>query len=350
MQKMLRPLLAVLFVLAIIAFAFTYTVRFTEKAVVTTFGRAGENAVIDRPGLKFKWPYPIQSVTKYDTQVRVLQTRSQTQQTADDAQIIVEAFATWRVSNPLSFFQRFSNAGGRAEDHFNQAEEILRTTLRSALGETSKYRLDELFNADAERSRLGELERRIFAQLATETMDAPAGGGGTGGLSEYGIEVTLVGINRAVLPENTTTEVIKRMGANRDRLAQELESQGAARATAIRAKAEADARKIRAFAERRAAEIRAKGEDEASEFLAQQASHPELAIFLQNVEMMREAMSKRFTLVLSASDFGMGLFSPSALEGLGAGEFPTRLPGDDELFSGRASRGSMIRDAVEDTP
>ena len=177
-----------------------------------------------------------------------------------------------------------------------------------------------------------------------------ASGGTSGGLSDYGIEVTLVGINRIVLPENTTTEVIKRMGANRDKLAQELESQGAARATAIRAKAEADARKIRAFANRRAAEIRAKGEDEASQFLAQQSSNPELAVFLQNVEMMREAMAKRFTLVLSASDFGMGLFSPTALEGLGPGEFPGGLPDDDALLRGRASRGSVLQSTVEDTP
>lgn len=349
MQKLLRPLLAVLFVVAIIAFAFTYKVRFTEKAVVTTFGKAGENAVVSKPGLKFKWPYPIQSVTKYDTQVRVLQTQSQTQQTADDAQIIVEAFAAWRVADPLAFFQRFSNAGGRAEDHFAQAEDILRTSLRSALGETSKYRLHELFNPDPAQNKLGELERRIQDQL-THGGENAGGGGGGGGLSEYGIEIALVGINRVLLPEDTTKEVIKRMGANRDRLAQELESQGAARATAIRAKAEADARKIRAFADRRAAEIRAKGEAEASEYLAQQSSNPELAVFLQNVEMMRNAMAKRFTLVLSASDFGMGLFSPSALEGLAPGEFPTRLPDDGDLFKGRASRGSMIRDAVEGTP
>ncbi len=347
MQKLLRPLLAVLFVLAIIAFAFTYKVRFTEKAVVTTFGKAGENAVVSTPGLKFKWPYPIQSVTKYDTQVRVLQTQSQTQQTADDAQIIVEAFAAWRVSDPLAFFQRFSNAGGRAEDHFAQAEDILRTSLRSALGETSKYRLDELFNADPSKNKLGELEGRIHDLL---THGGGEGDQQQGGLSEYGIEVALVGINRVLLPEDTTKEVIKRMGANRDRLAQELESQGAARATAIRAKAEADARKIRAFAERRAAEIRAKGEAEASVYLKQQASNPELAVFLQNVEMMRKAMAKRFTLVLSASDFGMGLFSPSALEGLAPGEFPTKLPDDADLFKGRASRGSMIRDAVEGAP
>jgi len=357
-QRLLRPLLAVLFVLAVIAFAFTYTVRFTEKAVVTTFGRAGENAVIAEPGLKFKWPYPIQTVTKYDTRIRVLQTRSQQQQTADNSQIIVEAFATWRVSNPLTFFQRFSNAGSQAEDHFEQAEDILRNVLRSAMGETSEYRLEELFSPERAGSKLSELEERIYAQLASSDSDSASAGevaapglpGGSGRrLSEYGLEVTTVGINRILLPQETTDDVIRRMGTNRQKLAQELESQGNARADAIRAQAEAGAQIIRSFAERRAAEIRAKGEDEAAEFLAQQSSHPELAVFLQNVDMMKEAMSKRFTLVLSASDFGMGLFSPTALEGLGAGELPVELPDDGALFDGQARRDSIIRDDLIDS-
>jgi regulator of protease activity HflC (stomatin/prohibitin superfamily) len=126
-----------------------------------------------------------------------------------------------------------------------------------------------------------------------------------------------------VLPEETTSKVIERMGANRDRLAQELESQGTARATAIRAQANADARKIREFAQRRAAEIRARGEFEAQEYLAQQNTNAELAVFLQNLELMRDAMSKRFTLVLSASDYGLGLFSPDALSKLPAGTIPS---------------------------
>lgn len=341
MQKLLRPLLAVLFVAAIIAFAFSYTVRFTESAVVTTFGKAGENAVLTEPGLKFKWPYPIQSVTKYDTRLRVLQTRSQTQQTAEDSQVIVEAFATWRVSNPLVFFQRFSNAGSTAEDHYAQAEEILKNILRSALSQTSKYRLDELFSAEPGASKFAELEERVFADVV--------GGAGTDaeqGLADYGIEVAMVGINRVVLPEKTTESVIKRMGAVRDNLARSIGSQGDARASAIRATARANADKIRAFTDRRAAEIEAKGELEAAEFLAMQTGEPGLAVFLQNIELMRDAMAKRMTLILSASDFGMGLFSPTALEGLGAGEIPTQLPADSALLNGQAARGSLISGAV----
>ncbi len=45
-------------------------------------------------------PYLIQSVTKYDTRLRILQARSETQQTADDRQIIVEAFCTLARHRP----------------------------------------------------------------------------------------------------------------------------------------------------------------------------------------------------------------------------------------------------------
>ena len=125
-----------------------------------------------------------------------------------------------------------------------------------------------------------------------------------------------MGINRVVLPAGTTQDVIKRMGTNRDRLAAELESQGTARATAIQAQAQADAEKIRNFAARRAAEIRARGEFEAQEFLAQQNVNAELAVFLQNLELMREAMAKRFTLVMSMDDYGFGLFDPAAVSSI----------------------------------
>ncbi|MEM1185771.1 MAG: SPFH domain-containing protein [Planctomycetota bacterium] len=306
MQSLIRIVIVVLFLAAIAAFTFSYTVRFTESAVTTTFGRAGDGAIQDEPGLKFKWPYPIQSVTKYDQRLRLLQAKSATQQTADDSQIVVEAFATWRVSDPLKFYQRFSNAGQRSADHFRQAQENLAARLTSAMGETSKFRLSELFTAEQNASQLPQLEDRMFAAISASTDGAPS-------LTEYGVEVTSVGINRIELPAETTTKVIERMGANRDRLAQELESQGTARATAIEAQAQADAEKIRRFADRRASEIRARGEREAAEFLAQMNENVELAVFLQNLELMREAMAKRFTFIMSEDDFGFSLFNPRAI-------------------------------------
>ena len=309
------PIIMIVFILAIGSFSSCYTVRFTETAVKTTFGKAGEKSIITEPGLKWKLPYPIQSVTKYDTRTRIINARSETQQTADDFQIIVEAYMTYRVEDPLKFFRAFSNAGDRAIDHYVKAEDdVLRDLLRSALGQTSNFAMNDLFSPAQGASKLPELEGRVMGTLTSSNS------GGTS-LDDYGIKVTSVGIDRIILPEDTTDAVITRMGANRDRLAERYESEGRSQARAIEAEARSNADKIRAFAQRRADEILAKGEAEAAPYLAQQNINPDLAVFIQNIRLMRESMAKKFTLIFSTSDYGMQLFDPDVIK-ISDGELP----------------------------
>lgn len=315
MPRLVTFIIVGVFVLILAAFMCTYTVRFTETAVLTTFGKAGSSAIKSEPGLYFKVPYPIQNFVKYDTRVRFLQARSETQQTADNRQIIIESFCTWRVSDPLKFFQSFSNAGDRAIDHYRKAEGIISGNLRSALGATSRFRMDELFNTDAKGGRLAELEQAVMAAL---TAKDPSGAS----IADYGLAISDVGVSRIVLPEATTQAVNERMAANRDRLAQELTSQGESLAAAIRSKADADAQRITSFAERRAQEIRTRGDLEAAEFLKQMDSNPELAVYLNNINFMKDALSKRTTLVLPTSFPGFGVFKPDALDGLKPGQIP----------------------------
>lgn len=312
--------LVVLFVGAIVMYMITYTVRFTETAVVTTFGSAGERSIKTEPGLYWKLPYPIQTVTKYDKRVRLIQARSETQQTADNLQIVVEGFMIYRVSDPLQFYRSFSNAGDRAIDHVRKAEnDVLRDLLRSALGETSRYSVENLFSADRGASRLPELEGQIEEILRT-------GGEGGQALASYGIAVDSVGVDRIVLPQETNRAVIERMGAVRDRLAIEYESEGDAAAQSIRAEAEAIAEKIRTFTDRRAAEIVGQGELEAAPYLAKQNSNPQLAVYLAQLDTMRNAMAKKFTLILSEEDFGLDVFGlgrqPALTFDRGLGDVP----------------------------
>jgi len=318
-QRTILYLVTVLVVLSLVSYTMTYTVRFTEAGVLTTFGRAGENSIKKDPGLNFKWPYPIQSVTTYDTRVRFADVRLETQQTADNRQIIVQGFCVWRVEDPLKFFQSFSNAGTRADDHYHKAEETVQSNLRSALGAVSKFRLEELLAADESRGRLPDLEKTVLDSLSS-------GGSGDAtarqSLASVGVRAIDVGVSRIELPSETTTKVFERMAANRDRLAKELESRGESDATAIRSRAEADARRIEEFAKSRAEEIRRQGDREAAEFFAQMNSNPELAIFLRNIELLRGALAKRTTVVLSTSQPGVGLIRPDALEGLKQGQIP----------------------------
>jgi len=164
-QIIVLLLLVGLLLAALGSFMFTYTVRFTEAAVVTTFGEASDGSIKTEPGLYTKWPYPIQNVTKYDTRVRVVETRREAQQTADHRQVVAEAFCTYRVSNPRMFYTRFARAGDRAIQHFEEADSIVQTKLRAALGELSGFRLDELFSEDGSGSAVPGLAQRVLGAV-----------------------------------------------------------------------------------------------------------------------------------------------------------------------------------------
>lgn len=315
MKRPIPILLTVVFVLAMLSYSMTYTVRFTEAAVVTTFGEASAESTITEPGMRFKAPYPIQSVTKYDTRMRLLQTRAEAQQTSDDKQIVVEAFLTWKVSDPLRFYERFSNAGNRPEDHYDAAESTLRSLLSGAMSETGKYSLSDLFNADGN-SKLPELEGRIL-----DSLRQPQGGGV--GVADYGIDPSSVGIYRVRLAQETTQAVNEAIAANRDRLAKEIEAQGSADAQAIRAKAQADRDRILAFANRRAKEIEAEGDTAAAVFQKRMGEYPELAVFLKNLDLIRSSLSDRTTVILSTDSPGLRLLDPQQVGVLTPGEIPS---------------------------
>ncbi len=337
MQKLIRYLVAGVFVVALFAFACTYTVRFTEAGVLTMFGRAGEGAVKTEPGLYFKWPYPIESVTKYDTRLRTLSLKLETQQTADAKQIAVEAFCTWRVEDPLKFFRKFSNAGERPEEHYRKAEDSLNTAMRSALGVVSKYTMEDLFTTDPQGSKLEDLESKILAALRASDDK------GSVDLAEFGIEVAGVGLMRIVLPEETTKAVFDRMKTSRERLAKEIESRGNAEAQAIRAKADSDAKKIREFAQALSNELRARGEREATPFLAQMSANPELAVFLSATDFLRSTTAKRTTLVVSSEVPGINLLFPEASRAAQSGMVPgVIIPRLDRAAPGeQAPRANM---------
>ena len=333
-RRLVILLIAAVFVLALVLYMVAYTVRFTEKAVVTTFGRAADAEPVD-PGLHFKWPYPIQRVMTYDTRVRVFQTRQETQQTLDNRQLVVQAFCTWRVKDPLQFFRRFSNSGERPIDHFREAEQSLDSSMRTAMSAVSSYRIDQLFTIGGAESMLPDLEQRILESMkaAVEGSATGEGSGGAGG-GAFGVEIVSVGIARVQLPQDATEAVFTRITSTQDRLAQEIQSRGAAESQAITSRAQSNADQIRAFAERRADQIRSLGEIESAPFLAQMAQEPELAVFVQQMEFIADMLATRVTLIFPTSMPGFGPLEPTYLDGVAPGEVPAS--GFPDAWNGRA--------------
>lgn len=311
MRRFLIYAVAVVFAVALLSRMCAYTVRFTEAAILTTFGKADpDTGAKKNPGLYFKWPQPIQSVTKYDTRARFVESRMEQLQTADDRLLVIEVYCTWKVDDPLEFFQKFSSAGERAADHYAEAEKNLRSSLRSAVGEVSRYRMNELFTTGAEESKLAELEGRIGAALGTVWLD------------QSGVKIVDAGISRIVLPESTTTEVFNTMRADRSRLIKELEGRGQAQAQTIKSEAEKNAERIRAFARAYADEIRRQGDEEATQYVRQMNENPELAIFLKNMEFIRELVAVRATLFFDTMMPGFRALSPGALQDAEKGMIP----------------------------
>jgi hypothetical protein len=130
-----------------------------------------------------------------------------------------------------------------------------------------------------------------------------------------------VGISSLRLPQSTTTEIFEAMKQGRTKLATEAASAGTATATYVRNQSEQNANKIMAFAQARAAAIRAKGDNEAAAYY-KQMQNTELAAFQRQLDFMRNVVSKQFTLVLSPSQTGMGLFNVDVGSLLQQGKLP----------------------------
>ncbi|MBI4578859.1 MAG: hypothetical protein HY718_04100, partial [Planctomycetes bacterium] len=74
----------ILLAVVLLLYMVTYQVRFTEVAVVRTFGRINqETGVNTEPGLYWKWPWPIQRVQTFDNRLQVTTTTGEENATKD---------------------------------------------------------------------------------------------------------------------------------------------------------------------------------------------------------------------------------------------------------------------------
>ncbi|MEM1423113.1 MAG: SPFH domain-containing protein [Planctomycetota bacterium] len=309
MPRALLIIIALIILGGFALFASSYTVRFTENAVVTKFGQADEESVVASPGLKWKLPSPLSSVTKYDKRARFLEPAPETFSTADQTQLVVQAFITWRVDDPLTFYKRHrGEAGSSTSEHYRVAENNLRSILRSALSEVSGFRREELFAAGSGNSKIKELEDAIKRRMTTPPDE------GLEGVGSYGIAIDLVGITSIELPESVTEQVFTLMQAGREKITNETRSEGNATAQLIVSEAESSAERILEFAKLRAGVLINRGELEAEQYLAQQAVNPDLAVFLQQLKLMQDNIGRQTTLVLDTDTFvGLDIFDRNSV-------------------------------------
>ena len=265
---------------------FFYQVRYDQVAVRTTFDKADAASIQEGPGLKRRWPWPINKVTLYPRRLQLLEDKIEELQTADGKSVIVRTYLTWRIVDPLKFYVTLKDP--------LEASRQLSSRLREVRGLISNHRFDELVNLDRSKLALGQIETDAAAMLdkALERAD-------------YGIRVESVGIHKIILPESTTLKVFETMIASRERLAENALQEGQAQASAIRSEAESARERILAFADRRAQAIRAQGDRESASQYQSFSKTEEFALFLRKVDALKKMLDHNTTFVLSAESLGI---------------------------------------------
>ena len=229
----LGGILAVVFVAAlIIGYSSLFTVYQTQQALVIRLGQPVR--VVNEPGLNVKAPF-IDSVVYIDKRILALEAPPQEVIASDQKRLVVDAFARYRIQEPLRFYQTLGSIAGAN----SQLSILLNSALRRVLGEVTFTHVV--------RDQRADLMARI-----RELVDREA--------ATYGVQVVDVRIRRADLPEQNSQAVYQRMQTERQREAAEFRAQGAQRAQEIRSRADREVTVLVAEATSKAEQIRGEGD------------------------------------------------------------------------------------------
>lgn len=279
-KNLITIVIAAVLVVIFALLLFTFQVRQSEVAVLTTFGKPAANN-IDQPNLYFKWPWPIQQVYRFDQRVQNFEDKYSENLTADNTMLLTSVYVGWRISDAKEFFPKF--AGGSVEAAQRQLETMLRSAKAAVIG---KHNLSDFVNADPKQLKLEAIEDEIKTavqnQLATQN---------------YGISIDFLGIKKLGLPESVTQTVFDRMKSERQVLISEAQFQGEAEATKIKSAAERQAADVIANANADATRIEGAGVAEAAKTLSVFQQNPELAIFQLQLEALKSSLNQKSTLI-----------------------------------------------------
>ena len=253
-------LIGIILLLIFASILFIFQVRQSEVAVVTTFG--SYSRTIEDAGLRFKWPWPIQKVYRFDNRLQNFERKFEQTTTGDAKPLIIEVYVGWRISDPKIFLERFNGDITKAEQNL---ESLVRDAKNSVIGQ---HPFRDLISPREEDLKFNDIEEEIVAAIQIEAKD------------DYGMEVVFAGIKQLGLPESNTQKVFERMRADRQRLVKQFQGEGESRAMEIRSKAEAESTRILNEAKAQAIEIEGKAEAQANEYYKVFQENPDLAELL----------------------------------------------------------------------
>ncbi|MBT3534289.1 MAG: protease modulator HflC [Rhodospirillaceae bacterium] len=279
MNRNLATILAIILViLGVIGYSSVFSVHETQQALVLQFGNPVKTVQVS--GLHFKTPF-VQDVQFMEKRILDFDAPPVEAVAADKKRIVVDAYARFRITDPLKFYQTVNNEVTAR----NRMAPLVNSSLRNVIG---RVKFETLLSGE---------RAKLMHEIRTLVNDEAL---------KMGIEIVDVRIKRADLPAANSQAVYDRMRAERKRIATEIRAEGAERSQKITADADRQRTILLADAQRSSEIIRGEGEALRNKTFADAYKQdPEFFVFYRSLQAYRTALqSGDTTMVLSPnSDF-----------------------------------------------
>ena len=264
----MRAFFSFIIVLGIAAAVFAYfsffTVHQTQRAMVLQLGSVQK--VIDEPGLHFKIPF-VQNVVYFDKKLLEVDLPSREIIIAGKKRIVIDAFARYRITEPLKFYQ---NIGSRRQFD-SRLFDFVNASFRQILSGAS---LDDIVR-DKRQELMDAVTKVVKEQV-----------------KPFGVDVVDVRLKRADLPKQLEENVYTRMKRERQQEAATYRAEGEEESIKIRAEADRTVIELKAEATRKSEIIRGEGDAERNGVFAEAFNRdPKFFAFYRSMQAYEKGLA-----------------------------------------------------------
>ncbi len=250
-----------------------YIVDQRQQALILRLGEVVRTE--NEPGIKLKIPF-LETVQFYDSRILHINMEPQEVIASDRKRLIIDAYAKYRISDPLKYYQSVRTDAGLV----TRFSPVLESNIREEVGRVA---LVELLSGKRE-----EVMRKIHEQANSIAKN-------------YGINVVDVRIMRTDLPPENSRSIFERMKTQHEKEARQTRAEGAEEALKITSTADKERRILIAEAKKQSEILRGEGDSEATRITAIAFNRdPSFYAFYRSLQAYRQSVSKDdTTLILS---------------------------------------------------
>ncbi len=260
--------------------------------------------VVTEPGLHVKLPPPFQNVSYIDKRLLVLDSvDAEPMLTLEKQRVVIDWYVRWRITQPTDYIR---NVGLDERAGASQLNRVVRNAFQE---EINKRTVKDLLSLKRE-ALMADVKREVLQVVQ--------------GTKPWGVDVVDVRITRVDYVEAITDSVYKRMVAERQRVANELRSTGAAEGEKIRADADRQREVTIANAYREAQKVKGEGDATAASTYAQSFGRdPQFAQFYRSLDAYKSSFARKSDVIVldPSSDFFKAMRGPNSA---GASTAPPR--------------------------